>query len=215
MGFFFSYRLSSLQPCSCSVSLSCCCRCSVGASCMGSSYRTGFIAGTLTEVVWLRHDSFMIAYSVPLHKQDLPTAQTQRFAGKKVSLRRRQQADTPNHCSTWHNSIKILLWYASNCNALRAAIAGLSYCLQFLRLRSGSYCVLHATLFITSFVMLHYTSFVAIHLLQGMVYIANTQIKSHVATYLFASQRYNTHWVSFRFTTSFIHFSSVQSTRCL
>ena len=30
----------------------------------------------------------------------------------------------------------------------------------------------------------------------------------------FASQCYNTHWVSFRFTTSFIHFSSVQSTRC-
>jgi hypothetical protein len=90
-----------------------------------------------------------------------PTAQTQCFAGKKVSLRRRQQADTPNHCSTWHKSIKILLWYASNCNALRAAIAGLSYCLQFLRLRSGSYCVLHATLIITSFVPLHYTSFVA------------------------------------------------------
>lgn len=31
----------------------------------------------------------------------------------------------------------------------------------------------------------------------------------------FASQRYNTHWVPFRFTTSFIHYSSVQSTRCL
>ena len=30
----------------------------------------------------------------------------------------------------------------------------------------------------------------------------------------FANQRYNTHWVPFRFTTSFIHFSSVQSTRC-
>lgn len=30
----------------------------------------------------------------------------------------------------------------------------------------------------------------------------------------FASQRYNTHRVSFRCTTSFIHFSSVQSTRC-
>jgi hypothetical protein len=119
------------------------------------------------EVVWLRHESFMIAYSVPLHKQDLPTAQNPRFAGKKVSLRRRQQADTPNHCSTWHKSIKILLWYASNCNALWAAIAGLSYCLQFLRLCSGSYCVLHATSFITSFVTLHYTSFAAIHLLHG------------------------------------------------
>ena len=30
----------------------------------------------------------------------------------------------------------------------------------------------------------------------------------------FASQCYNTHWVPFRFTMSFIHFSSVQSTRC-
>ena len=30
----------------------------------------------------------------------------------------------------------------------------------------------------------------------------------------FASQRYNTHRVPFRCTTSFIHFSSVQSTRC-
>ena len=30
----------------------------------------------------------------------------------------------------------------------------------------------------------------------------------------FESLRYNTHWVPFRFTTSFIHFSSVQSTRC-
>jgi hypothetical protein len=48
----------------------------------------------------------MIAFAVPLCKQELPTAQTQRFAGKKVSLRRRQQADTPNHCSTWHNPLK-------------------------------------------------------------------------------------------------------------
>jgi hypothetical protein len=49
---------------------------------MGSSHGTGFIAGTWMEVVWLRHDSFIIAYAVPLCKQDLPTAQTQRFAGK-------------------------------------------------------------------------------------------------------------------------------------
>ena len=57
--------------------------------------------------------NIMIAYAVPLCKQELPTAQTQRFAGKKVSLRRRQQADTPNHCSTGNKSIKILLWYAA------------------------------------------------------------------------------------------------------
>lgn len=35
-----------------------------------------------------------------------------------------------------------------------------------------------------------------------------------VCTYLSANHPYNTHWVSLRFTTSFIHFSSVQSTRC-
>lgn len=119
------------------------------------------------EVVWLRHDSFIIAYAVPPCKQDFPTPQTQRFAGKKVSLRRRQQADTPNHCSTWHKSIKILLWYASNCNALWAAIAGLSYCLQFLRLRSGSYYILHPASFIhSSFVSLH--SFAAKQFASGL-----------------------------------------------
>ena len=54
-----------------------------------------------------------------------------------------------------------LLWYCCTCNALRAAIAGLSCCLQFRFIPHGSYCVLHATSFITSFVPLHYTSFVA------------------------------------------------------
>jgi len=58
-----------------------------------------------------------------------------------------QQADMPNHCC--------------NCNALRAAIAGLSYSLQFLLIPHGSYGVLHATSFISSFVPLHYTSFAA------------------------------------------------------
>lgn len=53
------------------------------------------------------------------------------------------------------------------------------------------------------------------NLLQGMGCIATTQFNTHAATYLFASQPCNTHWVPFRFTTSFIHFSSVQSTRCL
>ena len=54
-----------------------------------------------------------------------------------------------------------LLWYCCTCNALRAAITGLSYSLQFLLIPHGSYCVLHATSFITSFVPLHYTTFAA------------------------------------------------------
>lgn len=37
-----------------------------------------------------------------------------------------------------------------------AAIAGLSYCLQFLRLRSGSYCALHTASLITSFATLRH-----------------------------------------------------------
>ena len=73
---------------------------------MGSSYRTGFLAGTYLEMVWLRHDSFMIAYAVPLCKQKFPITQTQRFAGKKVSLRRRQQADMPNHPAITNNLFK-------------------------------------------------------------------------------------------------------------
>jgi hypothetical protein len=86
--------------------------------------------------------------------------------------------------------------------------------LQFLRLRSGSSCVLHATSFISSFVPLHYTSFVAKPFAS---YWASRAL--HKPTHMgmhqpFASQRYNTHRVSFRFTTSSIHFSSVQSTRC-
>ncbi len=76
-------------------------------------------------------------------------------------------------------SIKILLWYASSCNALRAAIAGLSYCLQFLRLRSGSYCVLHATSFITSFVPLHYTSFAAKPFASRQGIPSHTQSNAH------------------------------------
>lgn len=148
------------------------------------------------EVVWLRHDSFMIAYTVPLCKQEFTTTQTQRFAGKKVSLRRRQQADTPNHCSTWHKSIKILLWYASNCYALRAAIAGLSYCLQFLRLRSGSYYVLHPASFIhSSFVALH--PFTAHQFVSGLGTLGLTHKGLMKCTQSLSQSHSTAHWVSF------------------
>ncbi len=53
------------------------------------------------------------------------------------------------------------------------------------------------------------------YLLQGRASQAkHTKQHTWECTCLFVSQRYNTHWVSFCFTTSFIHFSSVQSTRC-
>jgi hypothetical protein len=53
------------------------------------------------------------------------------------------------------------------------------------------------------------------HLLQGRASQA-THKKQYTweCTCLSASHPYNTHRVPFRFTTSFIHFSSVQSTRC-
>ena len=107
-----------------------------------------------------------------------------------------------------------LLWYCFHCNALRAAIAGLSCCLQFLLIPHGSYYVLHATSFIPFSVTLHFTSFVATHLLHGWAFHSQSQSKTHGMNQPFASHRYNTHWVPFRFTTSFIHFGSVQSTRC-
>jgi hypothetical protein len=61
------------------------------------------------EVVWLRHESFMIAYSVPLHKQDLPTAQSPRFAGKKVFVISSSASSTPNHCSSSNKPVYKLL----------------------------------------------------------------------------------------------------------
>ena len=54
------------------------------------------------------------------------------------------------------------------------------------------------------------------HLLQGRAFQAiHKRQFTWECTCHSASHPYNTHWVSFRFTTSFIHFSSVQSTRCL
>ncbi len=53
------------------------------------------------------------------------------------------------------------------------------------------------------------------HLLQGRAsHNPATKLYTWECTSLSASHPYNTHWVPFRSTTSFIHFSSVQSTRC-
>ena len=82
-------------------------------------------------------------------------------------------------------------------------------------IRHGSYCVLHATSFISSFVPLHYTTFAAKPFCCKAGHPRpHTKQYTWVCTCLSANHPYNTHWVSFRFTTSFIHFSSVQSTRC-
>jgi hypothetical protein len=66
-----------------------------------------------------------------------------------VFVIRRQQVDTPNHCSTWHSSVLIKV-----CQQLKWLTApllrGLSYYLQFLLIPHGSSCVLHLTSFISS-----------------------------------------------------------------
>ncbi len=147
-----------------------------------------------------------------------PTAQSPRFAGKKVFVIRRQQAIMPNHCSS-SNKNCLLHFYGIAAPAMpfgcSASLRSLSCCLQFLLIPHGSYCVLHATSFIPSSVPLHYTSFAAIHLLQGRASLWPIHKATHKGMHQpFASQRYNTHRVPFRCTTSFIHFSSVQSTRC-
>lgn len=76
----------------------------------------------------------------------------------------RQQAIMPNHCSSSNNLF--INFYGIAAPAMpfgcSASLHSLSCCLQFRFIPHGSYCVLHATLFITSFVPLHYTSFAAI-----------------------------------------------------
>lgn len=167
--------------------------------------------------MWLRHESFIIAYSVPLHKQDLPTAQSPRFAGKKVFVIRRQQAARQTIAAAAINLFINFYGIAAPAmpSGYSVSLRSLSCCLRFLLIPHGSYCVLHAPSFISSFVTLHYTTFVANPFASRLgPAIITHNLYTEVGHQPFASQHYNTHWVSFRFTTSFIHFSSVQSTRC-
>ena len=67
-----------------------------------------------------------------------------------------------------------------------------------------------------SFVPLYYTTLVALLLPQGMASLSShTKAATQRCTCLWQSQPYNTRRVPFRYTTSFPHFSSIQSTRCL
>ena len=129
-----------------------------------------------------------------------------------------RQADVPNQCSSSNESVYKLLWYCCTCIALRV----LCYATQFVTLLAAhtafvtaatvSFTPLRSLLpsfrFITPHSQLN-------HLLQGRASLAKPQ-KLHTKGMHqpFASHPYNTHWVPFRCTTSSIHFSSVQSTRC-
>ncbi len=129
-----------------------------------------------------------------------------------------RQADAPNQCSSANKSVYKLLWYWHTCIALRV----LRYASQFVTLLAAhtafvtaATCVLHATSFISSFVPLHYTTFAARPFAARHGTLSHTQSKSTSDAHSFSqSQRYNTHWVPFRYTTSYIHFSRIQSTRC-
>ena len=107
-----------------------------------------------------------------------------------------------------------LLRYCCTCNALRAATQ-----------------VCHTTCSSSSFLTAAIVSFTPlrsllpsfrfitprsqlIHLLQGWASHSQPQSNTHGNAPAFRKPNYNTHWVPFRCTTSFIHFSSVQSTRC-
>jgi len=138
--------------------------------------------------------------------------------GNMVSLRLSRQVDAPNQCSSANKSVYKLVRYWHTCIALRV----LRFATQFVTLLAAptafvraATCVLHATSFISSFVTLHYTTFAALILLQGIAHFPAHRAMHKCCKCLFASLRYNTHWVSFRFTTSSIHFSRIQSTRCL
>jgi hypothetical protein len=121
----------------------------------------------------------------------------------------------PNHCSSSNKSVYNLLWNCCTCNA--------PWVLRF--------AVCHATCSSSSFLTAAPVSFTPLRSFlppfrfitpRSQLFIcfkAGHPIAKHKATHKgmhqpFASQRYNTHRVPFRCTTSFIHFSSVQSTRC-
>ena len=109
------------------------------------------------------------------------------------------------------------MWHCCSCIAKGAPLR-FAVCHTFSSsfLRSGSSCVLYVTSFISSFVPLHYTRSYQDILLRVMA-----SRHRHTAPFPAGctcpsqSPRYSTHRVPLCSTTSFIHVSPIQSTRCL
>ena len=109
----------------------------------------------------------------------------------------------PNHCSSSNKSFYKLLWYCCTCNALRV----LRFATQFVMLlavppHSSRQLLCPSRNFVHFFlVTLHYTTFAARQFASVPGILPLTH-KSAMAgcTVPYASQRYNTHWVSLRFT---------------
>ncbi len=125
-----------------------------------------------------------------------------------------RQADAPNQCSSSNKSVYKLLRYCCTCIALRV-LRSLSHFLQLIR-HSSRQLLCPSRHFVHSFLVpLHYATFAANPFASRPGIPSQTQSQhTWECTSLYTSQRYNTHWASFRFTTSYIHISSVQSTRC-
>ena len=82
--------------------------------------------------------------------------------------------------------------------------------------RSGSSFVLHPTSFIAFSVPIYYNTFAAHPFTSKPAHpFCPMHIISQGMHQPFAKASYNTHWVKFRSTMSFIYFSRVQYTRCL
>ncbi len=142
----------------------------------------------------------------------MPTLQ-----GKAVFLMPIRQVNAPNQCSSAnkavYNSFMVLAHlHCPSGASLRFAVCHTT-CSSY-GIRHGSSCVLHATSFISSFVPLHSTTFVARPFATRHGTLTKTQSKAQVMHIPFRKPRYNTHWVPFRYTTSYIHFGRIQSTRC-
>ena len=123
----------------------------------------------------------------------------------------------PNHCSSSNKSVYKLLWYCCTCNALRV----LRFASQFVMLLAVPPHSSRQLLCPSRHFILYFLRSASLHLVRSYSFALRPgfPFAIHKSTHKgmhqpFASQPYNTHRVSFRYTTSFIHFSSVQSTRC-
>ena len=104
-----------------------------------------------------------------------------------------------------------------SCNALRVfrfATQAVTFLAVHLSCVRGSSCVLHPASFISSSVTLHYTSFAAGHLLSrhDILWQTHRAYNSMHMPFSKHTLQYSLGFIAL--TTSFIHFSRLQSTRC-
>lgn len=128
-----------------------------------------------------------------------------------------RQADAPNHCSIANKAVYetcMVLAKLTMPFGCFATLRSLSHCLQLIRHSSRQ--LLCPSCHLIHFVLRSAT----LHLVRSLPFAArhgtpsNTQSKSTMMHIPFHKPRYNTHWVPFRSTMSYIHLGRIQSTRC-